>query len=157
MIVLARPGCQSADQGKRNEPNGVPGLRLIFACRQQTWGLPSPHQAKQTHAKHRGRPRFEDGLDAPAAEAGAAKIGAYTVEGAPVSIVTAPVSAKPLSHRIQARVRIVMLWSARMLPAKVVLVPRVAELPTSQKTPPLAPPLITLIVAPLAVVRVLPI
>jgi hypothetical protein len=112
------------------------------------------HQSKQTHAQHRGRPRLGNGLDTPAAEAGAAKIGAYTLK-APVSIVTAPVSAKALPHRILALVFMVMLWSARMLPAKVVLVPRVAELPTSQNTPLLAPPLITLIVAPLAVVRVL--
>jgi hypothetical protein len=65
-----------------------------------------------------------------------------------VSIVTAPVSAKALPHKILALVFMVMLWSARMLPAKVVLVPRVAELP---------PPLITLTVEPLAVVRMLPI
>ena len=71
--------------------------------------------------------------------------------------VTAPVSARALPHTIVALVFRVMLSRARMFPAKVVLVPRVAELPTSQNTPVLAPPLITLTVEPLAVVRVLPI
>ena len=74
-----------------------------------------------------------------------------------VSSVTTPVCAKALPHRIAALVFMVMLPSARMFPAKVVLVPRVAELPTSQNTPLFAPPLITITVELLAVVRVLPI
>ena len=60
-------------------------------------------------------------------------------------------------HRILAVVFRVMLWSARMFPANVVLVPSVAELPTSQYTALLGPPLITLTVEALAVVSVLPI
>ena len=74
-----------------------------------------------------------------------------------VSIVTAPLSAMALPQRIVALVFKVMLWSARIFPANVVLVPRVAELPTSQYTPLFPPPLITFTVAALAVVSVLPI
>ena len=74
-----------------------------------------------------------------------------------VSIVTAPVFAMARPQMILAVVFRVMLWSARMFPANVVLVPRVAELPTSQYTPLFALPFNTLTVEPLAVVSVLPI
>jgi hypothetical protein len=50
-----------------------------------------------------------------------------------------------------------MLVKARMLPTKKVPVPRVAELPTCQKTLQSTPPLITWTNALLAVVSVLPI
>lgn len=71
--------------------------------------------------------------------------------------VTAPVRAKALPF-IAAPVVTVMDASARMVPLKIVLVPRVAELPTCQKTlAAWAPPirLTTLLLA--AVVRVVPI
>jgi len=73
-----------------------------------------------------------------------------------VSSVTAPflASARP---ETSAPVPRLMLVSARMLPAKLVPAPRVAELPTCQKTLQLEPPLITWTEAPVAVVRVLPI
>ena len=78
-----------------------------------------------------------------------------------VSIVTAPVCAKALPFRMVAVVLRVMLVSARIFPSNEVLVPSVAELPTSQNTPSSAPPcepkLITETDEPLAVVRVLPI
>lgn len=77
-----------------------------------------------------------------------------------VSIVTAPFCAKALPHVISAPVSKVILVSARIFPAKSVLVPRVAELPTCQKRlgsgcPPLA--LIKSTIELLAVVSVLPI
>src|ERR1700683_3684671 len=52
------------------------------------------------------------------------------------SIVTAPFYAKALPQVMLASVFKVMLVSARMLPANSVRVPRVAELPTCQKTSP---------------------
>ena len=51
-----------------------------------------------------------------------------------VSVVTAPLRAKALPHSILAPVFRVMLVSARMFPVNAVVVPRVAELPTCQKT-----------------------
>ena len=71
--------------------------------------------------------------------------------------VTAPVraSALPLSA---APVVTVMDACARMVPLKIVLVPRVAELPTCQKTlEATAPPIRTTALLPAAVVSVLPI
>jgi hypothetical protein len=47
-----------------------------------------------------------------------------------VSRVTAPLRAKAAPQSIVAPVLAVMLVRARMLPAKEVVVPRVAELPT---------------------------
>ena len=73
-----------------------------------------------------------------------------------VSIVTAPVLAKARPQRILALVFNVILSRARMFPANAVLVPRVAELPTTQYKPTLLPPLITFTVELLAVVKVLP-
>src|ERR1019366_8260674 len=72
-----------------------------------------------------------------------------------VSIVTAAFNAMARPHRIFAVVFRVMLWSARMLPANVVLVPRVAELPTWKYTPSVALPFSTVIFEELAVVSVL--
>ena len=51
-----------------------------------------------------------------------------------VSIVTAPVSARALPQPMVAPVFRVMLVSARIFPWNEVVVPRVAELPTCQKT-----------------------
>jgi hypothetical protein len=48
-----------------------------------------------------------------------------------VSIVTAPLRARALPHGMFAPVFNVILVSARIFPAKLVWVPRVAELPTS--------------------------
>ena len=52
-----------------------------------------------------------------------------------VSIVSAALSAMALPFSIVALVTRVMLWSAIIFPSNAVLVPRVAELPTSQNTP----------------------
>jgi hypothetical protein len=70
-----------------------------------------------------------------------------------VSRVTAPILAKarPL---IDAPVVTVIDWSAMMVPTKVVLVPRVAELPTCQKTLQGLAPLIRITLESLAVIRV---
>lgn len=57
---------------------------------------------------------------------------------------------------VDAPVLRVIEVSARMFPAKSVSVPRVAELPTCQKTRQGCAPLVTSTVALLAVVRVLP-
>ena len=73
-----------------------------------------------------------------------------------VSIVTAPFRASALPHAMLAVVFSVMLVRARMFPANTVLVPRVAELPTSQYTLS-APPLMKRMRELLAVVSVLPI
>lgn len=73
------------------------------------------------------------------------------------SRVTAPDWAKARPQRIVALVVRVTLSFARMLPAKAVLVPRVAELPTTKKTPLVEFPLITDTLEPLAVVSVEPI
>src|SRR5688572_1433182 len=74
-----------------------------------------------------------------------------------LSSVTAPLRASTRPD-VSAPVVRVMLVSARMSPAKFVLVPRVAELPTCQKTLSHAlPPLMTVTDEPLAVVSVLPI
>ena len=62
-----------------------------------------------------------------------------------------------LPHRIFAVVFKVTLWSAMILPANTVEVPRVAELPTCQIRLLFTPPLITFTAEALAVVRVLPI
>ena len=51
-----------------------------------------------------------------------------------VSIVTAPLRAKALPQLMVALVFKVILVSARIFPANTVVVPRVAELPTCQKT-----------------------
>jgi hypothetical protein len=73
-----------------------------------------------------------------------------------VSIVTAPFRANALPATDALVVRL-MLVRARILPVKVVPVPRVAELPTCQKTLQSFPPLITCTDETLAVVNVLPI
>jgi hypothetical protein len=73
-----------------------------------------------------------------------------------VSIVTAPFRARALPDTVVLVFR-VMLASARMLPANLVSVPRVAELPICQKTLHGWAPLITMTYAPLAAVSVLPI
>lgn len=70
------------------------------------------------------------------------------------SIVTAACKAIARPHNIFAVVLRVILWSAKILPANVVLVPRVAELPTYQNTPGFTPPLIIDTEEPLAVVNV---
>jgi len=57
------------------------------------------------------------------------------VEMVLVSSVTAPLAAKALPQPIVAPVFRVMLVSARIFPRNEVVVPRVAELPTSQYTP----------------------
>jgi hypothetical protein len=72
------------------------------------------------------------------------------------SSVTAPFSASALPATV-APVFSVMLWSARMLPTKVVSVPSVAELPTWKYTLHGEAPLINTTDEPLAVVSVLPI
>jgi hypothetical protein len=82
---------------------------------------------------------------------------AVSIETSFVSIVTAPFRAKALPHPILAVVLRVMLVSARMLPANAVLVPKVAELPTCQKTLSPSPPLVKATDEALAVVSVLPI
>jgi hypothetical protein len=73
-----------------------------------------------------------------------------------VSIVTAPLRARPLPDTLAPVVR-VMLVRARMLPTNTVPVPMVAELPTCQNTLQPTPPLVTRIDELLAVVSVLPI
>jgi hypothetical protein len=73
-----------------------------------------------------------------------------------VSIVTAPLRARPLPDTLAPVVR-VMLCKARILPTNVVPVPIVAELPTCQNTLQSTPPLVTRTDALLAVVSVLPI
>ena len=55
------------------------------------------------------------------------------IETVLASSVTAPVCAKALPNKLASVVR-VTLFSARMLPVKLVPVPRVAELPTCQNT-----------------------
>ena len=74
------------------------------------------------------------------------------------SSVTAPFRARACPDTFAPVVK-VMLVSARMLPASVVVVPRVAELPTCQNTLQSEPPpvLMTLTTELLAVVSVLPI
>ena len=74
-----------------------------------------------------------------------------------VSIVTAPVSASARPYRIFAVVFSVMLSPARMFPAKLVLVPSVADLPACQNTPVPVSPFTALTLELLAVVSVLPI
>jgi len=71
------------------------------------------------------------------------------------SSVTAPVRAKALPDKLVSVVRVTLVW-AKMLPVKVLLVPRVAELPTCQNTLHGWPPSITTEEL-LAVVSVLPI
>ena len=73
------------------------------------------------------------------------------------SIVTAPFLAKALPQEMFAPVSSVILVSARMFPAKSVVVPRVAELPTCQKRLSPWPPLVKTTFDPLAVVSELPI
>jgi hypothetical protein len=72
------------------------------------------------------------------------------------SSVTAPFRARTLPVTLAPVFR-VMLVSATMLPASAVPVPRVAELPTCQKTPQLDALLIKRTDEALAVVSVLPI
>ena len=55
-----------------------------------------------------------------------------TVETVLVSIVTAPLIAMARPHVTEAPVVSVTLSMARMLPSKAVVMPKVAELPTSQ-------------------------
>jgi hypothetical protein len=73
-----------------------------------------------------------------------------------VSIVTAPLRARPLPDTLAPVVR-VMLVRARILPTNTVPVPMVAELPTCQNTLQPTPLLVTRIDELLAVVSVLPI
>ncbi len=73
-----------------------------------------------------------------------------------VSRVTAPVWASARPHGIFTPVVRVILERARMLPAKEESVPRVAELPTCQKTRSPFPPFVNRTEELLAVVRVLP-
>jgi hypothetical protein len=73
-----------------------------------------------------------------------------------LSSVTAPVRASRLPD-VDAAVVAVMDVKARTLPIKIELVPRVAELPTCQKTLHVLPLLITCTRALLAVMNVLPI
>src|ERR1700680_2655317 len=73
-----------------------------------------------------------------------------------VSSVTAPFLAKTLPFTLAPVVR-VMLVSARMFPTNDVLVPRVAELPTCQKTLQDCAPLIKRTFEVLAVVSAVPI
>src|SRR4051794_14799396 len=91
--------------------------------------------------------------------AGTAAPGAGTVPHSVtlfVSSVTAPFRASVRPESV-APVFSVMLVSARMLPAKTVFVPSVAELPTCQKMLQLVAPLISATFEMLAVVKVLPI
>src|SRR5450631_705527 len=62
------------------------------------------------------------------------------------SSVTAPVLAKALPHEMVALVFRVMLACARIVPWNVVVVPRVAELPTSQYTLGVAEPLVPMVI-----------
>jgi hypothetical protein len=73
-----------------------------------------------------------------------------------VSNVTAPVRAKALPFRVAPVVSVMDDW-ASMLPANTVVVPKVAELPSCQKTLPACALLISTMDEPLAVVSVLPI
>jgi len=79
-----------------------------------------------------------------------------TLETLLLSIVTAPFLASALPSTPAPVVR-VMLVSARIFPTNAVPVPRVAELPTCQKTLHRSPPLIMPTDELLAVVSVLPI
>ena len=76
-----------------------------------------------------------------------------------VSSVTAPLLAKALPSKMDARLPRVMLSNARIWPTNAVSAPRVAELPTCQNTllPEDAPPWIVTTDELLAVVSVLPI
>jgi len=74
-----------------------------------------------------------------------------------VSIATAPLRARARPQSREAPESRVMLVRARRLPAKAVVVPRVAELPTCQKTFPLWASLMKLTAEALAVLRLLPI
>jgi hypothetical protein len=74
-----------------------------------------------------------------------------------LAMVTEPVCANALPHTIEALGSSVMLSIARIFPAKVVLEPRVAELPTSQYTESVGSPPSTTMDALLPVVSVLPI
>src|SRR6185503_15115493 len=61
-------------------------------------------------------------------------VAVQLVETTLLSIVTAPFRAKARPHGICAPVFSVILVSARIFPSNVVVVPRVAELPTCQNT-----------------------
>src|ERR1700730_19074346 len=74
-----------------------------------------------------------------------------------LSSVTAPLIAKALPHVIVAPLFRVMLVSARIFPANLVVVPRVAELPTCQNTFGSLRLLVKITDELLAVVSVLPI
>ena len=74
-----------------------------------------------------------------------------------VSSVTAPVRAKARPGMIVAVVFNVILASARILPWKAVVVPKVAELPTCHQTLQPVPLFMVVTDEPLAVVSVLPI
>ena len=74
-----------------------------------------------------------------------------------VSSVTAPFLARAEPHVMEAPVVRVMLVSARIFPANTVPVPKVAELPTCQKTFLSTRPLVKITAELLAVVSVLPI
>ena len=72
-----------------------------------------------------------------------------------VSIVTAPFSARALPQPMVAPVFSVMLVSARIFPSNEVVVPRVAELPTTQYTLSVGERPFTLTTEPDAVISVL--
>ena len=74
-----------------------------------------------------------------------------------VSSVTAPLRARALPPGFDAPVVRVILVRARILPANVLLVPSVAELPTCQYTLPVPPLLIRVTLDEEAVVSELPI
>jgi len=74
-----------------------------------------------------------------------------------LSKVTAPFSAMARPFVIDEPVVIVTEAAAMMVPWKAVFVPRVAELPTCQKTLPAEAPLVSVTLELLAVVSVLPI
>jgi hypothetical protein len=73
-----------------------------------------------------------------------------------VSVVTAPLIANSRPD-ITSLVVVVMEVRARIFPMKMLLVPRVAELPTCQKTFAARAPFMAIIRAELAVVSVVPI
>ena len=74
-----------------------------------------------------------------------------------VSRVTAPFRARTRPHGIATPVVRVILERARMFPAKADAVPKVAELPTCQKSLSPFPPFVNKTEELLAVVKVLPI
>ena len=82
---------------------------------------------------------------------------AMSIDTVFVSNVTTPLRANALPHPMVEPVFRVMLVSARILPSKAVLAPRVAELPTWKKTLSPVLPLTETMEESSAVVSVLPI